>query len=143
MGKMNWTRVFLGALASWVVFDLLWVAAWFLYMESEMTAAWKALGLEFSQLRTPGFTVFWLVLTYVGGVMAIWLYAAIRPRYGPGLKTAVVAGLAGWLIGNFLLMISLGVAGVFSMRFVTMYLATNLVRIVAATVVGAWLYKEE
>ena len=143
MGKINWNRVFLGGLAWWVVFNLLKVAALFLYVGPEVTAAWKALGLEFSQLRTPGFAVFWLVLTYVGGVMAIWLYAAIRPRYGPGPKTAVGAGLALWLIGSFLPMSFLGSAGVFSMRFVTMDVATNLVLIVAATVVGAWLYKEE
>ena len=143
MGKMNWSRVFLGGLAWWVVFDLLGVAAMFLYMGPEVTAAWKALGLEFSQLRTPGFAVFWLVLTYVGGVIAIWLYAAIRPRYGPGPKTAVGSGLAFWLIGSFAHKIFFGLAGVFSMRFVTMVVATNLVRIVAATVAGAWLYKEE
>ena len=143
MGKINWSRVFLGGLAWWVVFNLLLGAAMFLYMRPEMTAAWKALGLEFSQLRTPGFVVFWLVLTYVGGVMAIWLYAAIRPRYGPGPKTAVGAGLAFWLVGNFAHNIFFGLAGVFSMGFVTINMATNLVLIVAATVVGAWVYKEE
>jgi hypothetical protein len=26
------------------------------------------------------------------GIFAIWLYAAIRPRHGPGPKTAVCAG---------------------------------------------------
>ena len=143
MGKINWTRVFLGGLAWWVVFNLLWVAALFLYLEPEVTAAWKALGLEFSQHRTPGFAVFWFVLTYVVGVIAIWLYAAIRPRYGPGPKTAVGAGLVLWFIGNFTPMIFFGFTGVFSVRFVTIDVATNLVLIVAATVVGAWLYKEE
>lgn len=28
----------------------------------------------------------------------IWLYAAIRPRYGPGPRTAIIAGFAMWLI---------------------------------------------
>ena len=27
----------------------------------------------------------------------MWLYAAIRPRYGPGPKTAALAGLALWV----------------------------------------------
>ena len=141
MGKINWSRVFLGGLVWSVIGNLLWVPALFLYLGTEVTAAWKVLGLQFP--RTPGFAVFWLVLSYVGGAVAIWLYAAIRPRYGPGPKTAVGAGLAFWLIGNFLPMMFLGWAGVFPVRFVAMDTATELVAIVVATVVGAWLYKEE
>ena len=143
MARINWTRVFLGGLVWTVVFNVLWIAALVLYLDPEVTATWKALGLQTSRLQTPGFAVLWLALTSVGGVVAIWLYAAIRPRYGPGPKTAVGAGLALWLIGNLLPMIFLGVAGLFSTRFVAMDVATNLVMIVAATFVGAWLYKEE
>lgn len=142
MGKINWNRVLLGGLVWWVVGNLLWVAALFLYLDTEATAAWKALGLQIQVHRTPGFAVFWLVLSYVGGVVAIWLYAAIRPRYGPGPKTAVGAGLAFWFIKTFLPMMFLGWAGVFPMRFVAIDMATELVLIVAVTVVGAWLYKE-
>jgi hypothetical protein len=34
----------------------------------------------------------------------MWLYAAIRPRYGPGPKTAAVAGFALWFIGSGLML---------------------------------------
>ena len=143
MEKINWSRVFLGGLVWWVIGTLLWAAALFLYLDTEVTAVWKVLGLQVQVLRTPGFAVFWLVSSYVNGLVAIWLYAAVRPRYGPGPKTAVGAGLAFWLIGTFLPMMFLGSAGVFPMRFVAMDSVTKLVLIVAATVVGAWLYKEE
>lgn len=141
MGKINWSRVFWGGLAFWVVFNVLWIAAFIVYLNPEVDAAWKALGLQFRP--TPGFAVFWFVLTYVGGVFALWLYAAIRPRYGPRPTTAVGAGLAFWLIGNFIPMIFFGVQGVFPMRLVVMDTATVLVVIVVATVAGAWLYNEE
>ena len=94
MTRMNWARVFLGALAWAVVFNLLGIAAAFIYLKPEMAAAWKTLGLPTSQLRTPMFMAFWLVLTYLSGLVAIWLYAAVRPRYGPGPHTAVGAGIA-------------------------------------------------
>ena len=141
MGKINWNRVFLGGLLFAVVGNILWVAALMVYLNTEVGAAWKALGLQFP--RTPGFLVFWLALSYVAGVVAIWLYAAIRPRYGPGPKTGVGAGLAFWFIGNFLPMIFLGASGVFPARFVAVDTATELVAIVVATLAGAWLYKEE
>ena len=141
MGKINWSRVFLGGLGWWVVFNVLGIAAWMVYMNTETDAAWKALGLQFP--RTPCGLVFWFALTYVAGVVAVWLYAAIRPRYGPGPKTAVGVGLAFWLIGNFFPVMFFGATGVLSMQFVVIDVATNLVLMVAATVVGAWLYKEE
>lgn len=131
MGKINWTRVFLGGLVFWVVGALLWVITTVLYMGTEVTAAWKVLGLQVP--RTSGFAVFWFVLVYVVGVMAMWLYAAIRPRYGPGPKTAVRAGLALWLIGKFPHMIFLGAAGVFPIRFVVINTATDLVLMVAVS----------
>ncbi|HSE60477.1 MAG TPA: hypothetical protein VLA99_17380 [Nitrospiraceae bacterium] len=32
---------------------------------------------------------------------ALWLYAAIRPRFGAGPKTALYAGLGVWVLGSF------------------------------------------
>ena len=40
---------------------------------------------------------FLFAVNLAGGVWAMWLHAAIRPRYGPGAKTAVIAGLAWWI----------------------------------------------
>jgi hypothetical protein len=44
----------------------------------------------------------YLVTTIVLGLLLAWLYAAIRPRYGPGPMTALRAGtflwVATWLI---------------------------------------------
>lgn len=40
-----------------------------------------------------------LVLNGVEGIVAVWLYAVIRPRYGPGPKTALLAGFTVWLVG--------------------------------------------
>ena len=35
------------------------------------------------------------------GVLAVWTYAAIRPRFGAGPKTAVCAGFAVWVMSYF------------------------------------------
>ena len=39
-----------------------------------------------------------VLLFVVMGIGLIWLYAAIRPRYGPGPRTAAIAGFVMWLI---------------------------------------------
>ena len=84
-----------------------------------------------------------LVLGFLIGIVATWLYAAIRPRFGPGPGTATMAGVAAGLLlavlpdigwGSTLRMIPATV-------WVTDAIAT-LVIVVIATIVGAWLYKE-
>src|SRR5437667_4515115 len=35
---------------------------------------------------------------FVLGVLLVWLYAAIRPRFGPGPKTSLIAGLVLWFL---------------------------------------------
>src|SRR5207249_8900333 len=45
-----------------------------------------------SDLAIGGFILFGFVL----GVGCVWLYAAIRPRFGPGVGTAACAGAVVW-----------------------------------------------
>src|SRR5262245_31492628 len=41
-----------------------------------------------------------IAMTFVLGLGAVWLYAAIRPRYGAGPRTAIIAGTAVWLMAH-------------------------------------------
>ena len=43
-----------------------------------------------------------LAFAFLCGIAAVWLYAAIRPRFGAGLKTALIAGIAVWFFYRFL-----------------------------------------
>jgi hypothetical protein len=89
-------------------------------------------------------TVVLVVLGFVFGILAIWLYAAIRPRYGAGPGTAALAGVAaGLLLGVFPdigwgLTLRLIPARVFAADAVV-----SLVAMVIATLLGAWVYKEQ
>jgi len=141
MCNVNWGRVFLGGLVSWVVFLVFWVAAVFLFLGRAATESWKALGVQAP--RGPEFIPFWLVFVYLLGVIALWLYAAIRTRYGPGPTTAVRAGVAVWLIGKVMHTMFFTAVGLFPLRFAAMSTVIDLVCIVAATVAGASLYKED
>ena len=48
----------------------------------------------------PIYLISLIVMTFVLGIASVWLYAAIRPRFGPGAATAVCAGLAVWVIAH-------------------------------------------
>jgi len=39
-----------------------------------------------------------IVMSLVLGIALVWTYAAIRPRFGPGLKTATYAALLFWIL---------------------------------------------
>jgi len=89
-----------GGLLWAVVYNALWAVSWFLFLRRNFIAAFEALGRPFPE--TIEWVVTYVLLTIVGGVFAPWLYAAIRPRYGPGPKTAAIAGFACWVIGVLL-----------------------------------------
>jgi hypothetical protein len=80
--------------------------------------------------------------TFVIGFLLVWLYAAIRPRFGPGPKTAIIAGLAVWVTGivfhvDWLLM------GLMSSTTYAMAVIAGLVQLLASSWIGAMLYKED
>lgn len=140
MGKINLGRVILGGIAAGIVADALGYA-----VDGVLLAPRWADGM--AKLGRFGFSQnMWLwfdLLGIISGIVMIWIYAAIRPRLGPGVKTAIYAGVVVWMIGTLLPNVSfMCVAGLFS-RHLTLYTtAGGLVEVVAGAVVGAALYKE-
>jgi hypothetical protein len=76
------------------------------------------------------------------GIVAVWLYAAIRPRFGPGPRTAVIAALVAWVLGYLLSMIPPAVMGLFPMNLMVTGMVVGLVELLAGTQLGAYIYKE-
>ncbi len=76
------------------------------------------------------------------GVVLIWIYAAIRPRFGPGPKTAIIAGLTLWAIGWGLMGVSLSLAGMITPRIAMFSAIWGIVEVPAAALAGAWVYRE-
>ena len=96
-----------------------------------------------NRLAAPngGLIMFLFVVNLAEGVWAMWLYAAIRPRYGPGPKTAVIAGLAWWVISS-LIDATWGSLGFVPKEALLGPMAASLPAIILAALAGAWLYKE-
>ena len=85
-----------------------------------------------------------IVATFLLGTGAVWVYAAIRPRFGAGPRTAVIAGLlvwglahvwSGFYLGN-------GYAGIMPANLAWFPVLWGLFEAPLATLAGAALYKE-
>ncbi len=50
-------------------------------------------GVYYENPRLPFYPVVWLLLALGLGLGLAWLYAAVRPRLGPGPRTAALLGL--------------------------------------------------
>lgn len=139
MGKINWARVLLGGLLAGVVVNVFEGVVGTFLME-EYKAALTALGKTMSE--SPALMAFFLAFGFVYGIFAVWLYAAIRPRYGAGPRTAVCAGFAVWFIGYLLPTFGYAAVGLFPNRLLAIGAVNGLVETILGTLVGAWLYKE-
>lgn len=76
------------------------------------------------------------------GILLIWLYAAIRPRFGAGPKTAICAGLLVWTLSYLYASVFFGGLGVNSWGLIALGLVWSLVECVLAALSGAYLYSE-
>jgi hypothetical protein len=140
MERINMGRVILGGIVAGIVADILGYIVDGVILAPQWAEGMKALGRpDFSVNQIIGFNI--LGLAY--GIFAMWLYAAIRPRYGAGPRAAVCSGLAVWVAGVLLPNAGfMGAAGLFSTNLTTMTTLAAVVEWVAAALAGAALYKE-
>jgi hypothetical protein len=142
MGRINWGKVFLGGLLAGVVINIGEYLFHAVLFKDEVAEMMRTIGKDPATVMTGNAIVVWNVLGFLAGIVAVWLYAAIRPRFSPGAKTAVVAGIAFWFIYRLLGSIAEMNMGLSSQKMIMTGLVWGLVEIVIATIVGAWVYKE-
>lgn len=90
----------------------------------------------------PGTRGLVFALTVAAGIWAMWLYASIRQSYGPGLKTAVVVGVAWWIIAAMQSAKWMALGSISATS--SMPLAISILpAMIAAVILGAWLYERQ
>ena len=139
MGKINWARVILGGLVAGLIIDIFEFVLNGVILAKDMEAAISALNRQMGGSQLAMFTVWGFLV----GVFAVWLYAAIRPRYGSGPKTALCAASAVWCLGYLLAAVTPLALNLFPTRVMVIGLVVGLVEVSIGTLVGAWLYREE
>ncbi len=140
MGKINVGRLFLGGIVAGIAIDIVDYFVDGIWLGQRWADGMALLGKPgFSQIQIILFNVIGLLT----GIVAIWVYAAIRPRFGAGVKTAIIAGLAVWLLTTLFPNLALmHVMHLFSNHLTLYTTLGGLVEVVFGTVVGASVYKE-
>ena len=140
MGKINLGRVIFAGLVAGIVSDVLGFVVDGVLLAPRWAAGMKALGhTDFS----PNQWIWFNLLGLVGGIATIWIYAAIRPRFGAGAMTAIRAGLIVWVVGALLPNLSfMWFGGLFSRHLTAFTTCGALFEIVIGSIAGAALYKE-
>jgi len=139
MGKINVGRVLLGGIIAGIILSV----GEFVLNEKVLGAQMKAFFTAHNFKEPAGsFLPIAVGLTVVLGVVIVLGYAAIRPRFGAGPKTAIMAALFAW----FGIYLYTGVINglLFGIPTNTMLLVLvwGLVEYIIATMVGAALYGE-
>jgi hypothetical protein len=141
MGKINAGRVLLGGLLAGVIIN---ISEWFwnlVVFNKDIQDALAAINRP--QAMSGSATVVYIIWGFLVGILAVWVYAAVRPRFGAGLRTAVRTGLMLWLLVYVQSTVGMAPMNIWPRRLMLIGLPVSLVEIVVATVLGAWLYKEE
>lgn len=142
MAGINTGKLITGGLAAGVVLNVIDFVANTYILADTYKAELDAINPSLYATMSQGSTIAgFVVIDFILGILAVWVYAAIRPRFGPGPGTAIKAGLLVWAVAgaawtSFYLM------GLFGTTGFLMSAVIGLVNVLAATWVGARLYSE-
>jgi hypothetical protein len=138
MGKINVARVILGGLLAGLIINISEYILNLYVIAEESAAIMERLGLP--PIGTNQIVVF-LLMTFVLGIVMIFLYAGLRPRFGAGPKTAIIAAVVIWLVFMFGT-VSDVIIGLAPANLAALAAIWSLVETIVAAVAGAWVYKE-
>lgn len=144
MSSINWGRVVRGGLLAGIFINVVEFFLNGVLLAKDWEAAMLALGrppIAGGQIAVFFFWSF-IVWGFLIGTLTAWLYAAIRPRYGPGPKTALCAGCFVWGLGYLLTSITPFLMSLYPRRILSIGLSVGLMEVLVAALIGAWLYRE-
>ncbi len=139
MSKINIGRVILGGFVAGIVIDIFEAVLNGVVLQPQ----WAAVMQSLNRPAVGTNQIIWFnVIGLLSGFATVWTYAAIRPRFGAGIMTAVHAGLLIWFVGYALPDVGNMIAGFVPSNVGVMLIGVGLVELVAAAIAGAFFYRE-
>jgi hypothetical protein len=139
MGRINTARVVSGGLVAGLIINISEAVLNLQVLAADLEAATTAHNL--APMGGNAIAIF-TILGFVLGVALVWLYAAIRPRYGPGPRTAICAALTVWFLAYCFATINFAVLGLMPTGPLVIGLVWGLVELIVAALAGCRLYQE-
>ena len=142
MSQMNSSRILLGGLIAGLVMNASEAALHAGILGDDTGLLYEKFRIEIP--GTAGNLIMLISATFILGIVAVWLYAALRPRFGAGPRTALIAGIVVWLLthlwsGAYL---GAGYAGIITPKLAWVPVGWGLIEALLATLAGAVFYKE-
>ncbi len=142
MAAIHTGRVIVGGLIAGVVFSVLDMVTNTVILADEMSANLTRLNLNPADMQRASVAVAWVLADFLLGFLIVWTYAAIRPRFGPGPRTAMLAGFVIFAGVTFVLF-GFTAMGVFTSSLFVKSAIAALVTTLVGSVAGGWAYREE
>jgi hypothetical protein len=138
MVKMNGRRIVAGGLVAGLVINIGEL------VPEALAGAELALWLASVGAREPegALLAVFVATGFVTGILLVWLYAALRPRYGAGPSTALLAALPVWFLACAAPTLGMAAFGLLPLRLILVWTLWPLVQIPVAALAGARLYRE-
>ena len=141
MARINLGKVVVGGLLAGLAFNIGDFLINGVLMAADYAAAMTRLGLDPGAMTAPTVAASWIFIDLLFGILVVWNYASIRPRFGPGPKTALIAGFA--LFGAVtLILFGFTSMGLFTFPLFLKGSVYSAVNTAVGSVAGAWAYKE-
>ena len=139
MGKINLSRVIAGGLLAGVIINI-----GELILNNVIAGqSWQAALQALNRPPTGNESMIYFILLGFGlGLMLIWMYAAIRARFGPGPTTAICAGLVAWALAYLYPNAGMLPMQLFPRELLLYSTLWGLFELPLAALAGAWLYRE-
>jgi hypothetical protein len=142
MTKINWTRFIIGGLIATVI---LFVTDGVLHehlVHQDWEAVYSALGSHEATTSHGVAIAYFLIFELGRGFISLLIYVLMRPFFGAGPKTAVLAAVAGWFAFSIAGPAQFIPLGFYSTTLWGKVAGFHLVTTVVAVLAAAALYKD-
>lgn len=140
MGTINYARVIVATIVVGILYFIADGVIHGALLSGDYLSTMARLGIE--SREDPTAYAYFAAFDFGKAFVAVFFYAAARPRFGPGIKTAICAGLFTWLAVEALPAIASMPLPFLDKPHYLKLMALEIVPITLGAILGAWIYRE-
>ena len=142
MTHINWVRLILGGVIATVILFLTDGILHEHLLHQDWEAVYSALGAEEARTGHGVVVLYFLIFELGRGMISILVYVLMRPFFGAGPKTAVLAGICAWFAFSLTGPAQFIPLGFYSTTLWVKTAGFQLVTSIIAALAGAAIYKD-
>jgi hypothetical protein len=139
MQRINFRRVLQAGLVAGLVISISEYVLNEIVLREDIAAILSARRL--SPIRREAIAAF-VALAFILGLVLVWLYAAIYPRFGIGAKSKIIAAALVWFLAYFWSTAFYSVLGLFPPQVFFISLAWGFIELSIAAIIAGKIYSK-